>query len=191
MPEDAAKASIFNSNQTTASTMTKRLHVSGLVHVNINVSDFDRSREFYEALGFRLIWTVPSTNSEAVAAAVGMPPYRVKGGLMALEGAQSPLVIDLLQWETPHDDAPPYAHLYHFGLARVALSTTDMDADLATLQSMGVELVGPPARVEVNGVATGGRFVCFKDPDGTILELVEMQGASDLVGAGSTERRRD
>jgi len=171
--------------------MAKQLHVSGLVHVNINVSDFDRSRAFYEALGFRLIWSVPPTNSEAVAAAVGMPPYRVRGGLMALQEAQQPLVIDLLQWEKPHDDAPPYAHLYHYGLARIALSTTDMEADLATLQSMGVHLVGPQARVVVNGVATGGRFVCFKDPDGTILELVEMPGAHDLVSGGSTEHQAD
>jgi len=169
--------------------MTKRLHVSGLVHVNINVSDFDRSRAFYEALGFRLIWMVPPTNSEAVAAAVGMPPYRVKGGLMTLEGADHPVVIDLLQWETPHDNAPPYAHLYHYGLARMALATTDMDADLSALQSMGVELVGPPAQVVVNGVATGGRFVCFKDPDGTILELVETRGSRDLIGHDSADGR--
>lgn len=157
--------------------MTNRLHVSGMVHVNINVSDFDRSRAFYEAIGFRLIWMVPPTNSAEVAAAVGMPPYRVKGGLMQLDGVEHSMVIDLLQWEHPHDDAPPYPHLYHYGLARLALATTDMDSDLATLRAMGVELVGPPARVVVNGAATGPRFVCFKDPDGTILELVEKAGA--------------
>lgn len=167
--------------------MAPRLQVSGLVHVNINVSDFDRSRAFYEALGFRLIWTVPPTNSAEVAAAVGMPPYRVKGGLMTLEGAEHPFVIDLLQWESPHDAAPPYPHLYHYGLARIALATRDMDADLAALAELGAELVGPPARVEVNGVPTGGRFVCFRDPDGTILELVEMQGARDLVRPAAPE----
>jgi glyoxylase I family protein len=161
--------------------MVGRLHVSGMVHININVSDFDRSRSFYEALGFRLIWTVPTTNSDEVAAAVGMPPYHVRGGLMQLEGAEHPVVIDLLQWEHPHDDEAPYPHLYHYGLARLALATRDMDADLATLAAMGAELVGPPARVVVNGVATGGRFVCFKDPDGTILELVEMRGTGELV----------
>eukprot|EP01035_Chromulina_nebulosa_P055818 gene55818-76504_t len=79
-----------------------------MVHVNINVSDFDRSRTFYEALGFKLVWRVPPTNSVEVAAAVGMQPYRVKGGLMALEGAAHPVVIDLLEWETPKDTAPPY-----------------------------------------------------------------------------------
>ncbi len=160
--------------------MKTRMHVTGLVHVNINVSNFERSRAFYEALGFRLIWMVPATNSEEVAAAVGMPPYRVKGGLMTLEGAEHPVVIDLLEWEHPRDDAPPYGHLYHHGLARIALATADMDADLETLGAMGVEQVGPPARVVVDGVATGGRFVCFKDPDGTILELVETRGSDEL-----------
>lgn len=156
--------------------MTARLNLSGLVHVNINVSDFDRSRAFYECLGFRVVWTVPPTNSPEVAAAVGMPPYRVKGALMALEGADPPVVIDLLQWQTPSDDAPPYPHLYHYGLARLALATRDMDADLAALEAMGVEFVGPPARVVVDGATAGGRFVCFKDPDGVILELVELSG---------------
>ena len=161
--------------------MASRLHISGMVHVNINVSDFDRSRAFYEALGFRLIWMVPPTNSPEVASAVGMPPYRVKGGLMQLDGAETPVVIDLLEWQAPHDPAPPYSHLYHLGIARLALATRDMDADLGTLAQMGVELVGPPARVVIDGAASGGRFVCFKDPDGTILELVEMEGASDVV----------
>jgi len=166
--------------------MKTRMHLTGLVHVNINVSNFERSRVFYEALGFRLIWMVPATNSEDVAAAVGMPPYRVKGGLMTLEGAEHPVVIDLLEWEHPRDAEPPYGHLYHHGLARIALATADMDADLETLGAMGVELVGPPARVVIDGIATGGRFVCFKDPDGTILELVETHGSGELFKREAT-----
>jgi catechol 2,3-dioxygenase-like lactoylglutathione lyase family enzyme len=156
------------------------MNVSGMIHVNINCSSFERSRRFYEALGFRVVWQVPTTNTKEVAAAVGMPPYRVNGALMALEGSQHPVVIDLLEWQSPSDLAPPYPHLYHLGLARLALATTDMDADLAALEEMGVEFIGPPARVVVNGVA-GGRFVCFKDPDGTVLELVEARDAAAVA----------
>jgi len=166
------------------------MNVSGMIHVNINCSDFERSRRFYEALGFRVVWQVPPTNTKEVAAAVGMPPYRVNGALMALEGAAHPLVIDLLEWQTPRDAAPPYPHLYHLGLARLALATTDMDADLATLESMGVEFIGPPARVIANGVA-GGRFVCFKDPDGTVLELVEARSVADVTDRFGETSRRD
>lgn len=149
------------------------MNIAGLVHVNINCSDFERSKKFYEALGFRLFWKVPETNSAEVAAAVGMPPYRVNGGLMVLEGSSGRVVIDLLEWQFPSDGSPPYPNLYHLGIARIAFATSNMDADLATLAAMGVELVGPPARVVIDGAESGGRFVCFKDPDGTILELVE------------------
>jgi catechol 2,3-dioxygenase-like lactoylglutathione lyase family enzyme len=142
------------------------MHISGLVHVNINVADFDRSRSFYEALGFRVVWMVPSTNSAEVAAAVGMPPYRVKGGLMALEGANPPLTLDILEWQSPTDAAAPYPHLYHRGIARIALATTDID-----------------------GKPTGGRFVCFRDPDGTVMELVEMAGAGELLKSGKGQPR--
>ncbi len=148
------------------------LNVTGLVHVNINVSDFERSRRFYEALGFRLFWMVPPTNTAEVAAAVGMPPYEVRGGLMRLEGADPPLVIDLLEWRSPRDDAPPYPHLFHRGIARLAMATRNLVADIETLAALGVEFVGPPARVETGG-GRGPKFVCFKDPDGTVLELVE------------------
>lgn len=166
------------------------MNVSGMIHVNINCSNFERSRRFYEALGFRVIWQVPATNTKEVAAAVGMPPYRVNGALMALEGSEHPVVIDLLEWQSPHDDAPPYPHLYHLGLARLALATRDMDADLATLRDMDVELVGPPARVVVNGVESGGRFVCFKDPDGTVLELVEARDAGEVADSANAANAR-
>ncbi len=148
------------------------LNLTGLVHVNINVSSFDRSRRFYEALGFRLFWMVPPTNTAQVAAAVGMPPYEVRGGLMRLEGADPPLVIDLLEWRSPRDGAPPYPNLFHLGIARLAMATRNLEADIEALEGLGVEFVGPPARVET-GDGEGPRFVCFKDPDGTVLELVE------------------
>ncbi|HIA46719.1 MAG TPA: hypothetical protein EYN96_01800 [Candidatus Hydrogenedentes bacterium] len=148
------------------------MNISGMVHVNINCSDFDRSVEFYKSLGFKLLAMVPERNTPEVAAAVGMPPYLVKGGLMLLPG--STMMIDLLEWKEPHDDAPPYSHLYHLGIARLAMSTTDMDADVATLKSRGVELISEPATVGGGGGMPASRFVCFKDPDGTILELVQM-----------------
>jgi hypothetical protein len=50
---------------------------------------------------------------------------------------------------------------------------------------MGVELVGPPARLVVDG-ALRSRIVCFKDPDGTVLELVEVHGARELIRPAGT-----
>ena len=146
--------------------------VTGLVHVNINCRDFDRSLSFYELLGFQKLVDVPAKNTPEVAAAVGMPPYTVKGALLILKNSKIPVMIDLLEWVDPSDSSPPYEHLYHLGIARVALATDDLDSDVAFLQSNGVEFLSEPATVKLkDNPAT--RFVCFKDPDGTILELVE------------------
>ena len=148
------------------------MNITGLVHVNVNCSDFDRSLAFYERLGFERFVDVPPTNTPEVAAAVGMPPYRVKGALILAKSAAAPFVIDLLEWQDPTDPAPPYPHLYHLGIARIAIGTSDLEADMAELKAHGVEFLSEPATVELAG-RPASRFVCFKDPDGTILELVE------------------
>ena len=150
--------------------------ISGLVHVNINCSDFERSKAFYETLGFKEFFKVPETNTPEIAAAVGMPPYRVKGSLMMLTGgdeqAGRPFTIDLLEWLDPRDEAPPYPHLYHYGIARIALATTDLDGDMAKLKAVGAEFLSEPAQMPPS-TGSNARFVCFRDPDGTVLELVE------------------
>ena len=64
--------------------------VTGLVHVNINCRDFDRSLSFYELLGFQKLVDVPAKNTPEVAAAVGMPPYTVKGALLILKNSKIP-----------------------------------------------------------------------------------------------------
>lgn len=148
------------------------MHIKGLVHVNINCSNFDRSREFYEALGFELFLDVPEHNTPEVSAAVGFSDYELRGGLMTLRGSSPPLVIDLLEWREPSDSAPPYDRLNHLGIARIALYSSNLAADLAELRDRGVEIIAEPATV-VWEDRPNSRFVCFKDPDGTVLELVE------------------
>lgn len=146
------------------------MNINGMAHLNINCSDLTRSRKFYEALGFKMIWQVDGPPAgPGVAEAVGFDDYDIKGGLMALEGTS--VVIDLLEWTAPHDASPPYERLNHLGLARLALTTSDLDADVAELKAMSVEFVSEPASL-AGPDGPPVRFVCFKDPDGTIVELV-------------------
>ena len=84
------------------------MNIEGMVHVNINCSDYAASKKFYEMLGFEEVWRVPETNTAEVAAAVGMPPYSVNGALLALKGSEPALVIDLLEWREPRDPGAPY-----------------------------------------------------------------------------------
>ena len=151
------------------------MNIRGLVHVNINCSDFETSQTFYEKLGFELFLDVPESNTPEVAAAVGFDDYRLRGALMRLRDSQPPFVIDLLEWREPSDSAAPYAALNHLGIARIALYSSDLDADVEELRAAGVEILSPPATVFWDG-RPSSTFVCFKDPDGTVLELVQNLG---------------
>jgi len=151
--------------------------ITGLVHVNVNCSNFERSRAFYELLGFEHMLDVAPTNTKEVAAAVGMPPYRVNGALFVLRAGGQRFVLDLLEWQEPTDPTAPYPHLYHLGIARIALSTDDLAGDMARLKAAGVEFLSEPASVTLENQPTT-TFVCFRDPDGTILELVQSGAAA-------------
>ncbi len=89
------------------------MNITGMMHVDVNCSDYERSREFYEFLGFKVLWEVPARNTPEVAVAVGMPPYLVRGALLHLVRAPTTPLIDLLEWKEPRDSEAPYPHLYH------------------------------------------------------------------------------
>ena len=147
------------------------MNLAGLLHVNINCSDFERSKAFYEKLGFRVLMPINQAEEGALAAAVGMKNYRLRGALMR---SRDGTIIDLLEWQQPRDVDPPYHSLNHLGLARMAFVSTDLDADIAALAEGGVTFLSDgPATA---GTPDGGvsRFICFEDPDGTVLELVEI-----------------
>ena len=67
------------------------MHISGMMHVNVNCRDYERSRQFYELLGFTVMWEVPERNTPEVAAAVGMPPYHVRGALLLPDRSNEPV----------------------------------------------------------------------------------------------------
>lgn len=148
------------------------MNITGMVHININCRDYSRSKAFYEMLGFVEVWKVPATNDAQVNAAVGMENYRVNGAIMALQNAEPPMLIDLLEWQHPRDDSDPYPNLHRPGLARLALRSNDLQADYTFLVAQGVDVLSEPATV-MSSETHGSRFFCFKDPDGTFLELVQ------------------
>ena len=145
----------------------------GVVPLTHVVSDFQRSKAFYEMLGFQAYWPVPGTDTEEAANAVGMPKYEVDGALMALQNAEQAMFIALLEWKSPRDDSPLYPNLYRPGPARIALSSSNIDTDLDFLVANSVEVATRPVDVHTSENSYA-RFFCFKDPDGTFLELVQM-----------------
>lgn len=159
------------------------LNITGRIHFNTNVSDYDASRAFYFDIGVVGGFGFPDTNTLEVAEAIGVDTpteydgsmgdeaggYLLHGNLVFLASFGG-LFIDLIEFTIPRNNEPPYANLNHLGMARAAFLTNDLDADYAYMTgALGVEFLSPPATR-----SNGTRFAIFKDPDGTYYDLVEV-----------------
>ena len=79
--------------------------------------------------------------------------------------------LDIVQFIDPPSHGAPYPTLNNVGVGRLAFSVDDIDQTYQELQKIGVEFVTPLQRFTSPG---GDDFamVCFKDPDGTYLEII-------------------
>ena len=144
--------------------------IKSIFHLNVNCSDHARSKAFYEMLGFRSVFEMREGTDGEMTKGVGLPDgSTAKASIMMLDpNDQRSCRLDLIEWTDPPTDGRPYPHLRHAGVARVALYTTDLQGEYDRLRGEGVEFVSEPVVM-----GTGARFVCFTDPDGTFLELIE------------------
>jgi len=118
-------------------------------------------------LGFETQSEVEEVGTTELATALGLPSYHVNASTMALPGGHS---LNLTKWEEPYDSSAPYALVNHIGIPRFAILTANLKADIGILEAQGVQFYSEPVRPE--GIFGVFRFVCFEDPDGTIIELV-------------------
>ena len=136
-----------------------------LVHVNINVSDLDRAIAFYERIGFHVMHRLEGEGSDT------MGPATSRGAVMSLsDDPRASCKIELLKW-TPSENEPPRERSpYQVGVSRGAIRTKNLLETVEELRSRGVEFLSEPHEIDVVGAK---RYVLFRDPDGTLLELIE------------------
>ncbi len=92
--------------------------------------------------------------------------------MLALSDDPRATRIDLIEWKQPQTEGSPYPHLYHAGAARIALFAKNLEEEYRRLKANGVEMVSEPVTIRFANKA-GAKFFCFKDRDGTFLELIE------------------
>ena len=160
------------------------LHVQSRIHFNTNVSDFEKSHEFYKKIGFETLSGFPDTNTLGMAEAIGIETpttydgsqgdfaggYLLHGKLVGI-GGLSGGVIDLIEFTIPRNDDPPYARINHLGMAKATMETTNIAADYDYMTGLGIEFLAAPIVR-----ADGAKFAIFKDPDGVFYELLEVEG---------------
>ena len=145
--------------------------IACILHVNINCRDFARSLAFYQSLGFRVVTEFPEAEYSDVAPGLGIGRHRMKGVLMAIGDDDNPTYLDLLEWIEPQQAEVHPQQATDFGIQRIAFLTTDLDADLDRLRDLDIATLAGPILVEA-APGNKARFVCFRDPDGNLLELV-------------------
>ena len=149
---------------------TDTTHIIALGDLNVNVSDFERSRAWYQMMGYEVTSKLAPTESIEVSNALGFVEQIELDGAV-LTHPEDNSTIELTQWLTPYDAEPPYpVPINHFGIHRTAFLTSDMEGDVAALKAQGVEFVSPITPC-CSGEDSAGSIVAFYDPDGTIVEL--------------------
>jgi lactoylglutathione lyase len=128
---------------------------SRYLHTMLRVTDPERSRAFYEALGMEFRRESPIVRNgelEATLYFLGFP------------GQDEELELTFNHDGSTYDLGTAYGH--------VAIGVDDLDATLASLAERGIEPEKPPYQVR-----EGGSWLCFvRDPDGYRIEIIGRSG---------------
>ncbi|MBF6559099.1 MAG: VOC family protein [Candidatus Binataceae bacterium] len=141
-----------------------------LFHVNICVRNMERSIKFYQDLGFTKVNDFV-LDDPSVGDALGLKARKLRGVFMRLGAEANAPVLDLVEFIDPPTQGQPYPTLNNTGICRIAFTVDDIDRTYGELKARQIEFVAPLKKIAGPGGATIG-VVCFKDPDGTILELI-------------------
>jgi len=141
-----------------------------LFHVNICVRDMERSIRFYQDLGFIKVNDF-TLDDPSVGDALGVRAKKLRGVFMRLGADPDAPVLDLVQFIEPPTQGQPYPTLNNVGICRIAFMVDDIDRTYEELKAKKVDFVAPLKKLTGPGGAEMG-VVCFKDPDGTVLELI-------------------
>ena len=125
-----------------------------LIHTMVRILDEERSLAFYNALGFEERGRKRVGGDTATIIFLGLPG----------DGDRLELTLNDGRTE-PYELGEAYGH--------IALTTTDLDAELAARGELGIQPDKPPDEAYPGG----SRLTFVTDPDGYRVELIERRPA--------------
>ena len=142
-------------------------------YIGVNVSDLDKSLEFYRALGYTKTKPIPENGSLEEAKAYGLDvPFQIRGVDVSLKRGDHH-VLRLVQWIKPYDASPAYPPpINHIGINRIALLVPNLDRAVKILKDQGVEFLSEIAPCCSGTGEDEFGIVHALDPDGVFLEFV-------------------
>lgn len=141
-----------------------------VIHVNVNVTDIERSVAYYKRFGFEVMHTFSSEKPEPGQAGVSHTPG-ARGAVMSISddpraSCKIELIESLEPRATPHSAPRPG----QAGVGRIAIRTKNLRGYVERLSKEGIEPAVPVREIDI---IDAHRYVIYHDPDGVLLELIE------------------
>ena len=133
-------------------SVNQPVEIVGVAHLGIRVAEFERSRVFYEQLGFRHV--AGPFEHEPVAILENGAGVEINLIINANPASNGNVLMDVPE--------------KHAGYTHVALVVPSLDETIARLAALGIELSGGPVTFP-----NGSRAVFVRDPDRSVIELHE------------------
>jgi lactoylglutathione lyase len=125
------------------------------LHTMVRITDPEKSRAFYEALGFEFSRDMDIVRNGEVEAT---------NYFFSIGDNENVLELTFNHDGRTYDMGDAYGH--------IAIAADDLDESLARLKEQGIEPEREPYRVR-----EGGSRLCFvRDPDGYRIELIDRSG---------------
>jgi glyoxylase I family protein len=148
------------------------LTLSRLHHVGILVTDFDRSRAFYDKL-FGMEPTISTTVGRSVEfdRQVGATGARARVAFYDVANTS----VELIEFLEPREEPDRRGNVPHVpGSKHLCFLVEDCDAAYREMKAGGYDFLAPPCHFgDENADLKGVIFAYFRDPDGNIVEILE------------------
>lgn len=148
--------------------------ITGIYHVNVNCTDIERSRAFYELLGFRVVAEFEEEDNASLNKGLGIPSSHTQALFLKAGKGRDATLIDLVQWLRPVSPPKRGNDIAALGVPRIALKAENLPQLYESLKAKGVEFVSEPQQLAFPEFGTEPLFCVCLDPDGLLIELVEV-----------------
>ena len=165
-----------------AQTASRGQNALQVFHLNINCSNLEHSRAFYELIGYRVVNDFSASPKcgprPRTFAELGLAPIlrlpddcEARALLLALSDDSRAPRLDLIEWVRPKSAPRQHGDLARIGFGRLCLKVRDCQDLHDRLTVAGHVVYGAPVLLDMGG--TRQLIFCCEDPDGIVVEFMQ------------------
>lgn len=142
----------------------------GIIHSGITVKNLEKSIPFYrDVLGLNLVKQEPERRSRGDK--LGVPGAVIQIAVFNVPNTNASL--ELIQYNEPTTPNNYGAPVNALGNVHIAFRVSNIEDKIMHMRAHGVQFTSQDYEVIKDGPLKGWKWIYFKDPDGTNMELIE------------------